>query len=104
MRPQRVPVNLYEAREALVLVAADAGRHARGRLRRAAPRRPADAALLGPRAQRRARASTSLHEWEYGGYERQLELPAGYGGGVEATPEERPARRARPARRRAPSR
>ena len=26
-----------------------------------------------------------LHEWEYGGYERQLELPAGYGGGVEAT-------------------
>ena len=26
-----------------------------------------------------------LHEWEYGGYERQLDLPAGYGDGVEAT-------------------
>ena len=26
-----------------------------------------------------------LHEWEYGGYERQLDLPAGYGGGVEAS-------------------
>ena len=26
-----------------------------------------------------------MHEWEYGGYERQLDLPAGFGGGVEAT-------------------
>ena len=26
-----------------------------------------------------------LREWEYGGYERELSLPAGFGGGVEAT-------------------
>ena len=26
-----------------------------------------------------------LHEWEYGGYERELELPSGFAGGVEAT-------------------
>jgi HSP20 family molecular chaperone IbpA len=26
-----------------------------------------------------------IHEWEYGGYERELELPEGFGGGVEAT-------------------
>ena len=26
-----------------------------------------------------------LHEWDYGGYERELELPAGYGSGLEAS-------------------
>jgi HSP20 family molecular chaperone IbpA len=26
-----------------------------------------------------------LNEWEYGGYERELELPAGFGSAVEAT-------------------
>jgi HSP20 family molecular chaperone IbpA len=26
-----------------------------------------------------------VNEWEYGGYERELDLPAGFGGGVEAT-------------------
>ena len=26
-----------------------------------------------------------LHEWEYGGYERQIDLPPGYGSGVEAS-------------------
>jgi HSP20 family molecular chaperone IbpA len=26
-----------------------------------------------------------LREWEYGGYERELELPDGFGSGVEAT-------------------
>ena len=26
-----------------------------------------------------------INEWEYGGYERELELPAGFGSGVEAT-------------------
>jgi HSP20 family molecular chaperone IbpA len=26
-----------------------------------------------------------VHEWHYGGYERDVELPAGFGGGVEAT-------------------
>jgi HSP20 family molecular chaperone IbpA len=26
-----------------------------------------------------------LQEWEYGGYEREIELPDGYGSGVEAS-------------------
>ena len=26
-----------------------------------------------------------LREWEYGGYEREVDLPAGYGGGLEAS-------------------
>ena len=26
-----------------------------------------------------------VHEWEYGGYERELDLPDGFGGGVEAS-------------------
>ena len=26
-----------------------------------------------------------VHEWEYGGYERELDIPAGYGSGLEAT-------------------
>jgi len=25
------------------------------------------------------------HEWHYGGYEREVEIPAGYGSGLEAT-------------------
>jgi HSP20 family molecular chaperone IbpA len=26
-----------------------------------------------------------VNEWDYGGYEREIDLPAGYGGGVEAS-------------------
>jgi len=26
-----------------------------------------------------------VHEWEYGGYERQLDVPAGFGAATEAT-------------------
>ena len=26
-----------------------------------------------------------MKEWEYGGFEREIELPEGYGGGVEAS-------------------
>jgi HSP20 family molecular chaperone IbpA len=26
----------------------------------------------------------AIHEWEYGGYERELDIPAGYGSGLEA--------------------
>jgi HSP20 family molecular chaperone IbpA len=26
-----------------------------------------------------------VHEWDYGGYEREVELPAGFGSGVEAS-------------------
>lgn len=81
MLPQAVPVNVYEAPEALVVVAplpavtaGDVTIELRGRrlrfwahLRSAAPR------------------EYLMHEWNYGGYERELDLPDGYGAGVEAS-------------------
>lgn len=81
MRPQSVPVNVYEASGALVVVAPvpavtadDVTIELRGRtlrfwayLRSAAPR------------------DYLVHEWNYGGYERELEVPAGYGSAVEAS-------------------
>jgi HSP20 family molecular chaperone IbpA len=84
MYPQRVPVNVYEATGALVIVApfpavtaddvtVEVHRGDPATLRfwahvRSAPRR-----------------DFLVNEWEYGGYERELDLPAGFGGGVEAT-------------------
>ena len=81
MRPQKVPVNVYETSGALVLVAPlpavtaeDVTIEVRpGNLRFFANLRSAP-----PR-------EYLVHEWEYGGYEREVELPEGYGGGVEAT-------------------
>lgn len=81
MRPQVVPVNVYEAQEALVVVAPlpavrpeDVTIELRpGRLRLWAHVRSAP-----PR-------DYVTHEWEYGGYEREIELPPEYGAGVEAS-------------------
>src|SRR5258708_39387825 len=81
MRLQKVPVNVYETTGALVVIAPLPAVKAEdvtidvppGMLRFSAHLRSA-----GPR-------DYLLHEWEYGGYEREVEVPAGYGGGVEAT-------------------
>ena len=81
MRPQKVPVNVYETSGALVIIAplpavqaADVTIELRpGCLRFFAPVRSAP-----PREH-------LIHEWEYGGYEREIDLPEGYGSGVEAT-------------------
>jgi HSP20 family molecular chaperone IbpA len=81
MRPQRVPVNVYETSGALVVVAPLPAVQAadvtvelhEDRLRFFAALRSA-----GPR-------EYVVHEWEYGGYEREVDLPDGYRGGVEAT-------------------
>jgi HSP20 family molecular chaperone IbpA len=81
MRPQEVPVNLYEASDALVLVAPLPAVQPEdvaidlwpGRLRITASLRSA-----APR-------EYLVHEWDYGGYERELELPEGWGGAVEAS-------------------
>lgn len=81
MEPQRIPVNAYEAPGAFVVVAPMPAVTAddvtidltEGRLRFWAELRSA-----GPR-------DFTVHEWDYGGYERELELPDGYGAGVEAT-------------------
>ncbi len=81
MRPQRVPVNAYETPGAYVIVApfpavtesdvqvelTDGRVRFWGELRSAGPR------------------DFVIHEWEYGGYERELELPDGYGADVEAS-------------------
>jgi HSP20 family molecular chaperone IbpA len=81
MRPQRVPVNVYETTGALVVVAplpavqpSDVTIDLRpGSLRFCAQLRSA-----GPR-------EFLINEWGYGGYEREIDLPDGFGGGVEAT-------------------
>jgi HSP20 family molecular chaperone IbpA len=81
MQPQHVPVNMYEASGALVIVAPlpavtpdDVTIELKsGRLRFWAHLRSA-----GPRPY-------LLHEWDYGGYEREIEIPEGFGSGVEAT-------------------
>lgn len=81
MRPQRVPVNVYETPAALVIVGPLPAVTAEdvtvelhpGRLRFWAGLRSA-----GPR-------DYLLHEWEYGGYEREIDLPDGYGAGIEAS-------------------
>lgn len=81
MRPQSVPVNIYETSAALVVVAPlpaviadDVTVELRpGRLRFWARLRSA-----GPR-------EYLVKEWDYGGYEREIEVPDGYGSGVEAS-------------------
>jgi HSP20 family molecular chaperone IbpA len=81
MRPQSVPVNVYETAAALVVLAPlpavtteDVTVEVEpGKLRFWARLRSA-----GPR-------EYLLHEWEYGCYEREIDLPEGYGSGVEST-------------------
>src|SRR5947209_967092 len=81
MRTQQVPVNVYETSGAVVVVAPlpavtpddvtielrDQQLRFWARLRSAAPR------------------DYLMCEWDYGGYERELVLPNGYGSGVEAS-------------------
>jgi HSP20 family molecular chaperone IbpA len=81
MQPQRVPINVYEATGALVVVCPMPAVKAddvtvelgHGTLRFFARLRSAP------------RKDYLVHEWEYGGYEREVDLPEGFGGGVEAT-------------------
>jgi HSP20 family molecular chaperone IbpA len=81
MRPQEVPVNVWEASDALVVVAA------------LPAVRPEDVAIdLWPGRLRITAALRSaaprdylVHEWDYGGFERELDLPDGWGGGAEAS-------------------
>jgi HSP20 family molecular chaperone IbpA len=81
MRPQTVPVNVYETQGAVVVIAPLPAVQAEdvaidlqsGRLRITAALRSAP-----PR-------TYLVHEWEYGGYDREVEVPEGYGAGVEAS-------------------
>ena len=81
MEPQPVPVNVYETSSALVVVAAVPAVSAEDvtiELRPGSLRFWAHLRSAAPR-------EYLTHEWEYGGYEREIELPPGYGGGVEAS-------------------
>ena len=81
MSPQRVPVNIHETGEALVIVAplpAVTAKDVTIELRPGKVRFWAHLRSAGPR-------DYLVHEWHYGGYEREIDLPAGFGGGVEAT-------------------
>jgi len=79
--PQRVPVNMYETDEAMVVVAPLPGVMAAdvevvveaGRVTISAPMRTA------------APKNYLLHEWHYGPYERTLELPDGFGASAAAS-------------------
>ena len=79
--PQEVPINMYETTGALVIVAA------------LPAVMPDDvtieltASLLRIKAQVRSAGVREymVHEWDYGGYEREVSVPEGFGAGMEAT-------------------
>ena len=79
--PQNVPVNVYETPNALVVLApmpAVTPDDVTIELRPGTVRFCAELRSAGPR-------DYLINEWDYGNYEREVELPDGYGGGVEAT-------------------
>jgi HSP20 family molecular chaperone IbpA len=81
MEPQRVPVNVYEASGALIVIAplpAVTPGDVTVELRPGTLRFFARLRSAGPR-------TYLIHEWEYGGYEREIDVPRGYGGTVEAS-------------------
>ena len=81
MAPQRVPINVWETTAALVVVAplpAVQPDDVSIELRDGVLRFWAHLRSAGPREH-------LVHEWDYGGYERELDLPDGYGAAVEAS-------------------
>jgi HSP20 family molecular chaperone IbpA len=78
---QQVPVNMFEASDAVVVVApmpavtaADVHVVVDGRSLR-----------ISAECRTEAPKDYLLHEWHYGPYERTVELPDGFGAGAEAT-------------------
>jgi HSP20 family molecular chaperone IbpA len=81
MHPQGVPVNVYETSNALVIVAplpAVMPSDVTIELRLGTVRFWAGVRSAGPR-------EYLVNEWSYGGYERTVEIPEGYGSALEAT-------------------
>ncbi|MCU1502612.1 MAG: Hsp20/alpha crystallin family protein [Ilumatobacteraceae bacterium] len=81
MTPQNVPVNAYRTPGAFVIVApfpAVTESDVTVELTGDGVRFWAELRSAGPR-------EYAIHEWEYGGYERTVETPAGFGSGVEAS-------------------
>lgn len=82
MRPQQVPVNVYETTGALVIVAPLPAVTAGDVSIELQP------GMLRFWARLRSAAPTKdylVKEWDYGGYEREVEIPDGFGSGAEAT-------------------
>ena len=80
MAPQNVPVNAYETSGAFVIVApfpAVTESDVSVELTEGTVRMWAELRSAGLR-------EYVIHEWEYGGYERSVEVPPGFGSGVEA--------------------
>jgi HSP20 family molecular chaperone IbpA len=81
MRVQAVPVNVYETTAALVIVAPLPAVTVHDVIIEVVPGKLRFQASLrsgGPRTH-------LIHEWDYGGYEREIELPRGFGSSVEAS-------------------
>jgi HSP20 family molecular chaperone IbpA len=81
MKPQRVPVNVYETSGAVVVLAplpAVRASDVTVELNGSTLRLWAHVRSAGPR-------EFILNEWEYGGYEREIDLPPGYGSSMEAS-------------------
>ena len=80
-RPQRVPVNAYETDEALVVVAPLPGVMATDIEVRVRPGYLTIAAAMRTAAPK----DYLLHEWHYGPYHREVEIPERYGAEVAAS-------------------
>ena len=81
MPPQKVPVNVYEATGAVVIVAplpAVTAEDVTIELREGTVRFFASLRSAGVR-------DYLVKEWEYGGFEREIDVPDGYGSGIEAS-------------------
>ena len=81
MRTQTVPINVFETSGAVVIVAplpAVCASDVTIELRNSTLRFWAHLRSAAPR-------DYLVREWDYGGYEREVEVPDGYGAGVEAT-------------------
>jgi len=81
MPPQRVPVNVYESPGALVIVAplpAVTPNDVTVELSPGTLRFWAHLRSAGPR-------DFLVQEWDYGGYEREVDVPDGYGSALEAS-------------------
>src|SRR5437764_7501974 len=79
--PRQVPVNVYEATEALVVLApvpAVTANDVTVELRPGTLKFFARLRSAGPR-------TYLVREWDYGGWEREIKVPDGYGSGVEAS-------------------
>ncbi len=80
-RPQRVPVNVYETDEALVVVAPMPGVMAEDIEVRVRPGTLTISAAMRTAAPK----DYLLHEWHYGPYRREVGIPDHFGGEVAAS-------------------